>query len=109
MATLSRPTSSPSAPYLRQIRRNNRDAQRRVIARLVKIGKFADGERRDTFRKIAVDAREQIDQVPAFDLGQTGEGRCPNLVRQLEDASEDPARLLGQDKASGAAVSGLQM
>src|SRR6266446_537247 len=75
-----RPKSSPPAPYLRQIRGNHRDAQCRVIARLVEIGKFADGERRDTFRKIAVDARENIDQMATLGLGKTDKGLGANFV-----------------------------
>src|SRR4029077_1944002 len=70
-------------------------------------GKFADGERQDAFRKIAVNAREQIDQVPAIGLGQTGEGLGANLVRQLENARENQPRLLGQDETAGASVSGI--
>ena len=56
-----------------------------------------------------MNAREQIDQMSAIGVGETGKGLGANFIRQIEDAGEDMARLLGQNEATGAAISGIEV
>ena len=55
-------------------------------------------------RQIAVRPAQQLDQLMAFGVGQAGKGFGAHLVRQVEDASQDRARLVGQHQPAGAAV-----
>jgi hypothetical protein len=50
---------------------------------------------------------EQADQVTSFHLGQSRESFGTDFVREVEDAGEDRACLLGQDKPAGSAVPGI--
>jgi hypothetical protein len=67
-----------------------------------------DGERRGPFRKIAVDACEQVDQVPPFGFGKPHVGLGAHFGRKVEDTREDRARLIGQHEAASTAVPGIR-
>src|SRR5271167_1213619 len=75
--------------------------------RLVEIREFSYGKRRDTFRQITVNTTEQTDQVPSFHLGKAREGLVTDFIREVEDAGEDQARLIGQDEPAGSTVAGI--
>src|SRR6516162_3065161 len=97
--------SSPPPSCGRQIRRRDHHASwYDVIIRLVEIGEIIDTQWRGAFRKVPVDASEQVNQAPTLDFGKAGESLTADFVRKIEDASEDRARLIGQDKPASAAV-----
>ncbi len=58
--------------------------------------------------QITVNSAQQINQLPALYVGQVGERLAADCTRQVEDASENRARLFSQDQPAGPAVARIR-